>query len=534
MLVNIGSHSEHDNASHLLEATMPDILDNSTPETARRAVQADTLAVSVVILLVATVVQRSVGFGRSVIFCRWLTPEALGEWEMVYSFLMLAAPLAVLGVPGSFGRYAEHYRQRGHLRTFLHRASVWTALCTLLALTLIEVFAAEFSQLLFGRLNETSLVRGIGVCLASVILHHTLTALLASLRLYRIVSAMNFVQSMLFAGVSLALMYRTPNIAGIVIGYAVASVVASALAIFWAWPALFQLEPASEKLAHSQFWMKLLQFAFFVWVSNLFSQLFAVVDRYMLVHCAGLSPSEALDQVGHYHSSRVIPLLLVSVAELLSGLIMPHLSHDWEAGRREHVGHRLNTGVKLTSLGMLFSGACILAAAPFLFHVVLEGRYDEGLAVLPWTLAGCVWYGIYCIAQNYLWCAEKTRLATAPLGIGLLANVILNLFLLPVYGLHGAVLATAVSTALCLATVLILSRRHGMKLDIGTWLLAAAPTAIGFGMWPAIVCCGGVCLMAIATPMIFTADERRELAACIRDAIATFLPKLPRRRPATP
>jgi PST family polysaccharide transporter len=497
MLVNIGSHSEQDNASHLLEATMPDTLDNSTPETARRAVHADTLAVSVVILLVATVVQRSVGFGRSVIFCRWLTPEALGEWEMVYSFLMLAAPLAVLGVPGSFGRYAEHYRQRGHLRTFLHRASVWTALCTLLALTLIEVFAAEFSQLLFGRLNETSLVRGIGVCLASVILHHTLTALLASLRLYRIVSAMNFVQSMLFAGVSLALMYRTPNIAGIVIGYAVASVVASALAIFWAWPALFQLEPASEKLAHSQFWMKLLQFAFFVWVSNLFSQLFAVVDRYMLVHCAGLSPSEALDQVGHYHSSRVIPLLLVSVAELLSG-------------------------------------ACILAAAPFLFHVVLEGRYDEGLAVLPWTLAGCVWYGIYCIAQNYLWCAEKTRLATAPLGIGLLANVILNLFLLPVYGLHGAVLATAVSTALCLATVLILSRRHGMKLDIGTWLLAAAPTAIGFGMWPAIVCCGGVCLMAIATPMIFTADERRELAACIRDAIATFLPKLPRRRPATP
>jgi O-antigen/teichoic acid export membrane protein len=75
---------------------------------ARRGVQADTLAVSVVILLLATVVQRSVGFGRSVFFCRWLTPEALGEWEMVYSFLMLAAPLAVLGVPGSIGRNAEH------------------------------------------------------------------------------------------------------------------------------------------------------------------------------------------------------------------------------------------------------------------------------------------------------------------------------------------------------------------------------------------------------------------------------------------
>jgi PST family polysaccharide transporter len=247
-----------------------------------------------------------------------------------------------------------------------------------------------------------------------------------------------------------------------------------------------------------------------------------------------MSPAEALDQVGHYHSSRVIPLLLVSVAELLSGLIMPHLSHDWEAGRHDHVGRRLNLGVKLTSFGMLLSGAAILAAAPFLFHVVLEGRYDEGLAILPWTLAGCVWYGIYCIAQNYLWCAEKARLATAPLGLGLVANVLLNLVLLPRYGLHGAVLATAVSTVLCLATVLSLSRRHGMQLDTGTWILALSPAAIGFGVWPAIAACGALAGAAVTTNLVFTADERRELAACCRDALFAVVPFLNRRGAASP
>jgi O-antigen/teichoic acid export membrane protein len=501
-------------------------LENSNPAlpAARRSVQADTLAMSVVILLVATAIQRSVGFGRSVIFCRWLTPEALGEWEMVYSFLMLAAPLAVLGVPGSFGRYAEHYRQRGHLRTFLHRAAAWTIVCTIAALGLIELFAPELSTLLFGRADSAALVRGIGLCLASVILHHTLTAILAALRLYRIVSAMNFAQSLLFAGVSLALMWRDPHIASIVIGYAVACVIASIGALIWAWPALMHLKPSPERLPHGLFWGKLLRFAFFVWVSNLLSQLFAVVDRYMLVHCAGMTPEEALDQVGHYHSSRVIPLLLVSVAELLSGMIMPHLSHDWEAGRRDAVGQRLNTGVKLTALGMLLAGACILAAAPLVFHVVLEGRYDEGLAVLPWTLAGCVWYGIYCIAQNYLWCAEKTRLATAPLALGLLANVVLNLILLPTYALHGAVLATAISTALCLAAVLILSHQHGMRLDAGTWLFAASPAAIGFGPWPAIAACLVLTAASLTTTALFTLDERRELAACIQESLTKFLP----------
>jgi PST family polysaccharide transporter len=500
----------------------------------RRSVQADTLAASVVILLVATVVQRSVGFGRSVIFCRWLTPEALGEWDMVYSFLMLAAPLAVLGVPGSFGRYAEHFRQRGQLRTFLHRAAVWTAACTIAALGLIEFFAPEFSCLMFGQSDSAGLVRGIGLCLASVILHHTLTALLAALRLYRIVSAMNFIQSLLFAAISLGLMWYEPNIANILWGYAIACLFASIVALIWAWPALIHLEPAPERLPHGVFWVKLLRFAFFVWVSNLLSQLFAVVDRYMLVHHAGLSPAEALDQVGHYHSSRVIPLLLVSIAELLSGMIMPHLSHDWEAGRREHVGRRLNTGVKLTSLGMLLAGAAILAAAPFLFHVVLEGRYDEGLAVLPWTLAGCVWYSVYCIAQNYLWCAEKTRLATTPLGVGLVANIVLNLFLLPTLGLHGAVLATALSTALCLAHVLVLSRRHGMQLDAGTWLLAVSPAAIGFGVWPAIAACFVVGVAAFSSTLVFTADERGELSACIGDAIAPFVPFRKRLSRGTP
>jgi O-antigen/teichoic acid export membrane protein len=358
--------------------------------------------------------------------------------------------------------------------------------------------------------------------------------LLAALRLYRIVSAMNFIQGLLFAAISLGLMWYEPSVANILWGYAIACVIGSTVALVWAWPALIHLEPAAERLPHGVFWVKLLRFAFFVWVSNLLSQLFAVVDRYMLVHYAGLSPAEALDQVGHYHSSRVIPLLLVSVAELLSGMIMPHLSHDWETGRREHVGRRLTTGVKLTSLGMLLAGAAILAVAPFLFHVVLEGRYDEGLAVLPWTLAGCVWYSVYCIAQNYLWCAEKTRLATAPLGVALAANVVLNLALLPSLGLHGAVLATALSTALCLAYVLVLSRRHGMQLDVGTWLLAAAPAAIGFGTWPAIGACVVAFVVAIASTLVFTPDERRELATCIRESTAALAPSLNRRRVTTP
>ena len=494
------------------------------PSMTKRSLQADTLAASVIILLTVTVVQRTVGFGRGLLFCRWMSPEALGEWELVYSFLMLAAPLAVLGVPGSFGRYAEHYRQRGQLRTFLRRAGAWTLGCTLIAVAGVEAFAPQLSQLVFGSAQFTAAMRIIGGCLAAIVLHHTLSALLTALRLYRIVSAMNFLQSLLFAAISLALLWRRPEMLSILYGYTAACVFASAVALVWAWPALVHLDEPREYLAHSQFWGKLLRFALFVWATNLMTHLFAVVDRYMLVHYAGMTPEQANDQIGHYHASRLVPLLMVSIAELLTGMVMPHLSHDWEAGRRAEVTARMNLAVKLTALGMVMFGACVVVAGPLLFNVVLEGRYSLGLTVLPWTVAGCVWYSVYLIAQNYLWCAEKNWLQTAPLAVGLVANVLLNLMLLPAFGLYGCVLAAAGGALICLVAVLELNRRHGMTIDRGVWLLAISPAALGLGTWPAVTVAVALATLALASNTLLSASERRQLWTFAVETVGRFLP----------
>lgn len=505
---------------------------NANPLKKRGSLRADTLGASVVILLAVTVVQRTIGFGRGVLFCRWLSPESLGEWEMAYSFLMLAAPLAVLGVPGSFGRYAEHYRQRGHLRTFLKRAAAWTGACTVAALALVECFAPSLSQLVFGSGEYRGMVRIIGACLVAVILYHTLTSLLTALRLYRVVSAMNFAQSFLFAGLSLALMWQRPEMLSVLVGFSAACLLAAVGGFLWTWPALRDIDQPGDDLAHREFWGKLLRFAFFVWATNFLTQLFAMVDRTMLVHYGGFSPEEALDLVGQYHASRIIPLLMVSVAELLTGLVMPHLSHDWEAGRRGEVSARLNLATKLTSMGMLAFGAGVLIGAPLLFNVVLQGRYGRGLEVLPWTIAGCTWYSVYLVAQNYLWCAEKNRWQTAPLILGLATNVLCNLALLPSYGLRGCVISAAAGACVCLITMLVLNRRHGMAVDRGVWILAASPVALGLGVWTAVTACLLVAAACVGSEFIITGAEREELKNFAAGLLHKIEPFVRRRRAA--
>ncbi len=489
----------------------------------------DTLAASVIILLVATVVQRTVGFGRGVLFCRWLSPETLGEWEMAYSFLLLAAPLAVLGVPGSFGRYLEHFRQRGHLRTFLRRTTLWTGLFGAGAVSLVVWNAPQFSQLMFGSVESTGLIRSIALCLAAIIIHHTLTSTLTALRLFRVVSVMNFLQSLLFAGLALGFLSIDSSVTSIVTGYGVACLLASLGTILWIRPGLQDIPQPLDLLPQTDFWPRLLRFAFFVWVTNLLSHLFTIVDRYMIVHHSGMASSEALQQVGYYHSSQLVPLLLVSVADLLGGMMMPHLSHDWEAGRREQVGKLLNLSVKLAGLAMISFGVCVLLFAPLLFNVVFAGKYADGLAILPWTLAGCIWYGFYLISRNYLWCAERSRLATLPLVLGLGLNIVLNLLLLPMWGLLGAVVATAVSTLVCVAAILFLSQKHDMPLDRGTWLLIISPLFLTVSTPFAVGTLLVLLVVTFSSNIVLTLDERTQLRSLLNQFLGKLKPWLPRK-----
>lgn len=110
----------------------------------------DSLAASVLMLFALTAVQRLVGFLRGVLLCRWLDAEQLGQWDMALGFVMLAAPLAVLGLPGSFGRYVEHYRDRGQLRHFLRRTGTAILLLTVIAVAAVAVGRVWFSELIFG------------------------------------------------------------------------------------------------------------------------------------------------------------------------------------------------------------------------------------------------------------------------------------------------------------------------------------------------------------------------------------------------
>lgn len=502
---------------------MENIPATSEEPNGERSLHTDTLADSVLILIALMGVQRLVGFCRAVLFCRWLDPVELGQWDMAFSFLMLAGPLSVLALSSSLGRYVEHYRQRRKLRTLLKRTAL--ACAALAASSALFVFAVRqwFSELVFGTPERTDLVGLLAGSLLAVIAFNYFYDLFAALRNIRLVALLQLLNGLVFAGLGVGLLlgWRC-NAQSVILAYGGACAVSAAVGIWWLLRSWRILPEDGQPPPHRDLWSKLIPYATWILITSVLVNLFGVVDRYMILHYSSLSASKALVLVGQYHSSRVVPLLLVSVAAILGSMITPHLSHDWEAGRRDRVTARLNLLLKLFGFVLAAAGVMVLFVSPLLFGVAFQGKFAGGLAVLPWTLVYCTWFAMYAIIQNYLLCCEKARLASLAFLIGLAANVGLNLLLLPRLGLLGAVLAT---TAANLAVVLLVSAFNhllGFRMDRGAWLVLALPLLIPLGPWVGLAFLLAIVLETFVSDRFLSREEKQQLAEGWRQYRARF------------
>ncbi len=469
----------------------------------------DRLAVGMAFLVVLTIVQRGVGLLRNIWFCRLLEPEELGRWNLAFSFLMLAAPLAVAGLPGSFGRYAEHYRKRGHLRTFLRRTALASAALGLTFVVILILAPGRWAQWIFRDGTQGNLMLMTAVTLAGVIAFNFLTELFTALRRSRIASTLQFTHSLIFTVLGLGLLVTTAGGAGAVAGaYGAACIIAclgASLALRESWRAAPE---SPSTLSHLDFWSKLLPFAAWIWVANLLANLTDVADRYMILYFAPGDAVSASALIGHYHSSRVAPDVLAGIVAMLASVLLPYNSHDWEAGNHAAVVRRINLAIKLAGIVLTAAGVAVLMLSSVLFQGVLEGKYDLGEAVLPWTLVQASWLSLSVLAMGYLWCAERAQFAVAVTAVGLTCNVILNLWLVPWLALEGAVIATAVANAAAFITAIGLSHRLGMRISRGGIATSLLPLTLLLGPAAAFVAVMAFAAISVGTTWVFTADEK--------------------------
>jgi O-antigen/teichoic acid export membrane protein len=346
--------------------------------------------------------------------------------------------------------------------------------------------------------------------LGAVILFNVSTELANGLRQSKIASLMHSSSSIIFTVISVIVLLIWPDWRSIVLAFGLSSLLAL-------WP-LWRLKPViaescvqdAVRLKPNEMWRRILPFAASVWTMNLLINLFEVVDRYTLLYLAA-TPEQGAALVGQFHSAKILPVLLTSLTSLVSAMLLPYLAKDWEAGET----HRVRTSLAFTIKSAIFAfflisiGAMIFA--PWLFQYVLKNKYQEGLEAMPLALIYCCFSASSVLLQNYFWCAEKGRVVGLITALGLVANLLLNLWWVPVFGLMGAMAATAISGFAILLLTLFGLGMVRIRFGWSFYLIAMLPLLLLFG--PVIAMLGAVivAILASRTSFIFDEAEKRTL-----------------------
>ncbi|MHB1688158.1 MAG: lipopolysaccharide biosynthesis protein [Ignavibacteriaceae bacterium] len=202
-------------------------------------------------------------------------------------------------------------------------------------------------------------------------------------------------------------------------------------------------------------------FALPILISGLFSSAVDVSDRFIINNYLGK------DLVGVYSFSYRVALVMNVFVISFRTAWVPHALNIYN--QKKHAEVFGETLIKLISVGGLIL-LLITLFTGYLFDFRIFGitllnlQYQSGLVILPFILLGYLFNGLASFYSVYPLVSNKTYHFPIADGIGFVTNLILNLILIPNYGLVGAALATAIAFAASALYLFIISESK-LKID---------------------------------------------------------------------
>ncbi len=195
---------------------------------------------------------------------------------------------------------------------------------------------------------------------------------------------------------------------------------------------------APELLRHG------LQYGLRAYIASLFMFLVLRSDVVLVSYLRG--PRET----GYYSIAVGLADVLLMLPTVVGTVLFPRLSAAADLEQRWRLSRKvLKVMLLVTPLALLAT----LVAAPFLIRLAYGPAFDPSFAAVAWLLPGIGFYTINTILMNlFAACGMPPISFTSPL-VALIANVLLNLLLVPTWGF----VAASVSSSLCYGLMLAMS-----------------------------------------------------------------------------
>lgn len=366
-----------------------------------------------------------------------LGASSYGIWAQVDVTIQLALIVAGLGLPFALSRFLAAETHKKKLQDGFYSSFTIVALVTLAVSVLLIVFAEPIARAFFSGMTEIVRLTSL------IILVWSLDMMFLSLFRAKL-QMLNYGIFMIatkFGEVGL-IAYFVLN------GHGISSVILCLLAVrTLIFIVLFLAIKSQIGIRKPHFFRttEYLSFSLPTIPDSLSAWLVSSSDKYVIGYFLGAA------SVGVYSAGYALGVIPVMFAVVLAFVLSPTLSKLYDEGKISEVETYLSYSLKyFLALAIPFVFGAAILAEPVLRLLSTAEIASQGYFVVPLVALGVLFWGAYGVISHILVLVKKTKIMAFIWIIAALANLGLNIALVPHLGILGAAIALLVAYLLTL------------------------------------------------------------------------------------
>lgn len=381
-----------------------------------------------------------------------LGPESYGIITLAASFVAALATLSTLGLNNGVLRYVPYYHIREENRKV--KGAIQFSLKTsliggIIVGVILFALSGFISKTFFPNFNQATLAAVLKIVAMIIPTTAVIFILFASFEAFRILKYELYTKNIFEGAFKLAFTFLAISlgysILGVMFVYLAAAIGSLILAFYYVKkhvPAI-RTETKSEAVGK-----ELMQYSLPLLLSGLCMILLLSADTWIIGY------SRTATEVGIYNAAMPTAQMLYTLPSILLILFLPTLTELYAKGDREGFKTVYKSTTKWIFLVNIPLLAIFLIFSKELLGMLFGTNYVLGTIPFMLLSVGFFITSIFMTSERMLMAVNKTRFILGGYVTVLILNIILNLYLIPKYGINGAAITSASSYILLSAIFL--------------------------------------------------------------------------------
>jgi len=491
-----------------------------------------------------TILQRALGFIRVLVLAWMLAPEHMSLWGLGVMLFTVIGPLMTLGTDSGTERYVALFETRGRLELFYRKMRLGALALVVLIGAGLLLSAERITSLVITAGKGVSGVtpdRQVLICWLALVnamlwaLQLNVLSFLKGMRVYRVVSVVHILFSVLFTVMAVIVLWFRPTATAALVTHAAALGISLIVSLAFLHFGVFHTggrrrrgpdrrktpRPGSvdrrasrppQKLPRNLF----ARLATFGLVSVLGTALWSAnsyISFYMVYSHYELSKSSA----GVFFVFMRLAHPVVMLAQAAWAVLFVHVAGRWETGRRDEALAVLETAYRGIALAIMTLAVIAYATAPY-WVLVLKSQYHSGVELVGPLMMSFLSVAFMALMTMIARLRERPAVIAVAAMVSGTANIILARMWIGPYGVLGAAYAAGVGMFIGVGLVsLIFVFVSRFTVHWSTIGVLTLPAIVLLPRWAALGGWSVAVAVILFTGLVFTPDQKSALLIGVRN-----------------